>query len=279
MLLKEIDQPFNDKEYLYELKFDGYRVIIYASKNELIIKSRNNNDITYLFPELVNIKKLVGNNKVIFDGEIVVMNEGKPDFSKLQIRSHLKDRAKVELVRNEIPVVFVAFDILFMNKELINKPLLERKSILEKFGDNKLFVKSRIFDKGIELFELVKKQGLEGIIAKKRNSLYVPNKRVDFWLKIKNFKEEYFFVHGYIFNKEKYSLYLGEYIDDKFYFVGKVSTTDELLIKRLKNSRSVNNMFINCNDNVNYIKPNLKVLIKYLEKSNDNKLRQPILIK
>lgn len=279
MLLKEVPKPFNNEEYLYELKFDGYRVIMYVSDSELVIKSRNNIDITYLYPELDGIKKIVGNNKVIFDGEIVAMSNGKPDFSKLQIRSHLKDTSKIELIKDEIPVVFVAFDVLFMNKELVNESLIRRKKILEKFQDSNVFIKSKVFYKGVELFELVKKQELEGIIAKKKNSLYIPNKRVDFWLKIKNFKEDYFVVHGYVFNKEKYSLYLGEYVNDKLYFVGKVSTGDCLLINKVKKHSSVNNMFINCHDNVNYIKPDLKVLIRYLEKSKDKKLRQPVLIK
>lgn len=277
MLLKETPKPFDSDDYIFELKFDGYRVIIYVSKDEFVIRSRNNKDITFLYPELKKIQNVVGNNKVIFDGEIVALDNGKISFANLQKRGSLKDKKRIENVREEIPVFFVVFDILYNNKELIKESLVKRKEILNRFKDNDVFIKSKVFDKGKELFKLVKKQKLEGIVAKKKNSLYIPNKRVDFWLKIKNFKESYFFVHAYSFNKEKYSLYLGEFIKNKLYFVGKVSTTDLNFVDRMLKMPNVNNMFINCKDNVMHIKP-MKVVVRYLERSADNKLRHPVLI-
>ena len=84
MLLKEIKQPFQDENYIYELKFDGIRAIMYVSKNEFVLKSRNGNDLTSIYPELAIIKKHVGDKKVIFDGEIVTIENNKTSFKKLQ---------------------------------------------------------------------------------------------------------------------------------------------------------------------------------------------------
>lgn len=280
MLLKEVDKPFNNSNYLYELKFDGYRVLIYVSKDEFVIKSRNGIDITYLYPELKNIQKMVKNKKVIFDGEIVSLENGHPSFKKLGARSHLKNNNEIKELSITEPVTFVAFDILYEDKELINEPLITRKEILSKYKDNNYFTKSVIYKEGIKLFKEVKKNNLEGIIAKEKNSLYIPNKRVDTWLKIKNFKKEYFYVHGFTLNKEKYSLFLGEYKNNKLVFVGKVSiTAKDNLMKELKKIKKSSNLFSNLKEKATYIEPIKKVLIKYIERTDNNMLREPFLDK
>ena len=116
MLLKEIDKPFNSKKYYYELKYDGYRALIFVNKNEIYIQSRNKNDITFLYPELSNIKKIVNKN-VIFDGEIVIFENNKPSFNKISKRSKLKNKniIKKESINN--PVIFIAFDIFLKTEK------------------------------------------------------------------------------------------------------------------------------------------------------------------
>ena len=89
MLLKEINKPFNSKDYLFEIKYDGIRVVIFATPKKVTIQTRNKQDITNIFPELQSIKKLIKEN-TIFDGEIVSFKDGLPSFSKLQERNHLK---------------------------------------------------------------------------------------------------------------------------------------------------------------------------------------------
>ena len=225
MLLKEIDKPFNSKDYLYEIKYDGIRVLIYVSPKTFKIISRNLNDITYLFPEL-NILKDIVTKKVIFDGEIISTIDGLPSFSKLQERLHLKSIFKINKLSIEDPVTFIAFDCLYENKALINKPLIERKKYLDKYEDSDLFVKSfYIENDGIKLFNKIKKMKLEGIVAKKKQSKYYINTRSDEWIKIKNFKTEEFYIGGYEIKKSNYviSILLGEYKDNKFYYVGNIS--------------------------------------------------------
>lgn len=276
MLLKEVQKPFNDSNYVYELKFDGIRAIIHVSKYEFLITSRHGVDITRLYPELKSIQKLVGNKKVVFDGEIVAFDNGFPSFSKLQFRSHLKDIHKINDMTYEIPVAFIAFDILYQDKELIDMKLIDRKKILDKYKDTEYFIKSKVYSDGKKLFQKVKKLDLEGIVAKEKNSRYIPNKRVDVWLKIKNFKVEEFLIHGYVKNKEKYSLYLGEYKNNKLYYVGKVSVIENNeILKEVRTAKRVKNRFINLNEDVIFVEPIYKIKVHYMERTDTNMLRQP----
>ena len=91
MLLKEVDKPFNDKDYIYEIKLDGIRGIVYVNKTTINIYSRNGKEITHLYPELENIKEIVSKN-TIFDGEIVLFENNKPSFSKLLERNNTKNQ-------------------------------------------------------------------------------------------------------------------------------------------------------------------------------------------
>ena len=276
MLLKEIDKPFNDNKYLYEIKFDGIRAIIHVSNNSLKIISRNGKNMTKLYPELEKIKSIVGNNKVIFDGEIIALDKAKPSFQKLQMRSRLKTINKD--IIEEIPIYFICFDILYENKSLIDLPLIKRKKILNKYSDNDIFIKTNTYQDGIKLFKSIKKLNLEGIVAKEKNSLYIPNKRVDTWLKIKNIKDDDFYIHGYIFNKEKYTLFLGEFKNDNLYYVGSVSiSSNNPLMNKILKTKKVNNKFINFKDNGTFINPINKVTVTYLERTKNNKLRHPTL--
>ena len=277
MLLKEVKKPFQDENYIYELKFDGIRAIIYASKNALVIKSRNGKDITNTYPELKNIKDIIGNKKVIFDGEIVTIDNNKTSFKKLQERNNLKNPHTIKKLTKKIPVAFIAFDILYENKELITLPLEKRQKLLNKYPNNNFFIKSKTYKNGQKLFNEVKKLGLEGIVAKEKTSLYYPGKRVDSWLKIKNIKEEYFYVHGFTFNINKYSLILGEYKNKKWYYVGKVSVmpNTDIINKLLKLSKR-KNILINYDEEVTFVRPIYKVLVSFLEKTEDGKLRQPV---
>ena len=165
MLLEEIEKPFNSKDYIFELKFDGQRAIVFASPSKVIIKSRNYYDITHLYPELQSIKNIVNKN-VIFDGEIVVFDNNKPSFQKLQERFRLKNENTIKTYSEKMKVEFVCFDILYENKDLTNLDLMKRKEILSKYTDNDVFIKNKyVEEKGIDLFKRVVKLGLEGIIS------------------------------------------------------------------------------------------------------------------
>ncbi len=278
MLLKQIKKPFNDKDFIYELKFDGHRALIFVNNKNILVQSRNGKDITFLYPELESIKKIVNKN-VIFDGEIICESDGKPSFKKIQTRSHLKDKNKIkkEMINN--PVKFIVFDILYENKDLTNLNLLKRKEILNKYRDTDVFIKSKfIKEKGVELFKKIKKLKLEGIVAKNVNGKYHINKRTDDFIKIKNIERDKFYIGGYIENKNNtISLLLGEYLDNKFMYVGKViMSKNKNLYDKLKVKKKSKNYFDNYKDKGIFIKPELACYIEYLERTKSNSLRHPI---
>ena len=278
MLLGEVDEVFDSKEYLYEVKYDGIRVLVFVSKDKVVIRSRYGIDITGLFPEMMVLCKMVKGN-VIFDGEIIMLDNNKVSFSKLQKRIHLKNKKTIEFLSKTNPVIFICFDVIYEGKDLINLSLLERKEVLSNYRDNDVFIKSTyVIEEGTKLFNAIKKLDMEGIVAKKINSKYLVNERSDNWLKMKNYKSGNFIILGYINKEESHviSIVLGEYLNKKIVYVGKVilgkkrNLADKIL--KMKKSKAV----VKIKDkDVIYIKPEIKCLIKYLERTENGLLRQP----
>lgn len=282
MLLGEVFEPFNSEDYIFEIKFDGLRAIIFASPKSIKIISRNRVDITHLYPELQSIKKLVKRN-TIFDGEIVAMKNDLPSFSKLQERMHLKNKSKISAQMIENPVVFVCFDILYDNKNVIELPIEKRKKLLDKYPENDYFFKSKYIGKsGVEMFKNIKELSLEGIVAKELGTTYEINTRSDSWLKIKNFQEEEFLIGGYVEIKGGYSisLILGEYRDTKFYYVGKVTLgKKKSLYKEIIKEKVISKSpFLDYTlKDINYLNPRISCRVKFMERTNSNHLRQPFI--
>ena len=279
MLLSEKEKPFDNKNYLYEIKFDGIRALIYINNKEITIKSRNGIILNNIYPELLNLKNIT-KETCIFDGEIVLMENEKPSFFRLMERFRTKNKNKAIALKEKYPVTFVCFDILYKNKDLTNLPLIKRKKILDKFKDTNIFLKSKYFLKdGIKLYNIIKKNDLEGIIAKEKNSKYYPNTRSKEWIKIKNYKIEEFYIGGYI-NKKNQSMviiYLAEKINKKFFFVGKTSLnkkSDEYQ-QIMKEKIIKHSPFENYNESkCNYINPKIKVKVSYIQRTQNNHLRE-----
>ena len=279
MLLSEKEKPFNNKNYIYEIKFDGIRALVYINDKEITIKSRNGIILNNIYPELLNLKNMT-KETCIFDGEIVLMENNKQSFFRLMERFKIKNKNKAITLKEKYPVTFVCFDILYKNKDLTDLPLIKRKKILDKFNDTNIFLKSKYFLKdGIKLYNIIKKNDLEGIIAKEKNSKYYPNTRSKEWIKIKNYKIEEFYIGGYINKKNKSMVivYLAEKINQKFFFVGKTSLnkkSDEYQ-KIIKEKIIKNSPFENYNEaKCNYINPKIKVKVNYIQRTKNNHLRE-----
>lgn len=276
MLLEEVSKPFNNKDFFYEIKFDGIRALLYVSKKTFKIMSRNGTDLTNKYPELNQIQELVGNHEVIFDGEIVAFQNALPSFSLLQKRNRIKKVS--DYIIKDIPVSFIAFDILYDNKDLTHWPLDKRKKILDNYLDSDVFIKSKVYQDGISLFKMVKKIGLEGIVAKNKKSIYTFHDRTDDWIKIKNIRVDNFLVHGYQEKTNTYSLLLGEYKNNDLYYVGKVSVNKKHeVVKKLKKMKKINNQFVNFLENASYVKPIMSVRVHYLERTSSGALRHAVI--
>lgn len=282
LLLTEKKEAFNSKDYLFEVKFDGIRALLYIGPNSFSIRNRHKKEITYLYPELLQIQELVKVNTIL-DGEIILMDNGLPSFLKLQERAHLKDKNKIKIQSRIHPVIFIAFDILYQNKDLIKLPLISRKSILDKISNNDYFIKNKyIIERGVDLFSFTKNKKLEGIVAKRLDSIYSINKRSKDWIKIKNFQVEEFVIGGYQ-KKENgsISLLLGEYIENKLSYVGSVIlfSNRELYRQVLHSKILKTSSFVNYKrEGTIYISPKYKCKVKYMERTKINHLRQPFII-
>ncbi len=281
MLLSEKRLPFNDKDYIFEIKFDGMRALIYVSKTVFKIYSRTGRDVTYLFPELQVLQKEVA-NAVIFDGEIVSFKQGVPSFFKLQERIHLKGKKKIFIKSKQEPVIFIAFDILYFGKSLLSMPLMKRKEILKKFEDTEVFVKAFYIEEfGVDFFSKVKALHLEGIVAKKKDSVYEINTRTDQWIKIKNIQSGEFYVGGFFKKKSEFVflVLLGEMRNNSLDYVGNVSVSlkNDLFLFLNQLPKRKRSPFKNATfENVVFVKPQYIVEVEFLERGKDGKLRHPV---
>ncbi len=283
MLAKETDEAFDDKDWLYEIKWDGYRAIAEISKENLELYSRNGNSFRERYPLLVNSLKKI-KHEVVLDGEIVVLNEeGFPDFQKIQ---HYEDNTN-------FPLVYYVFDLLSLNgHSLYDQPLTERKKLLKKLLGKDPMIKfsDHITGNGIDFFNASVHKNLEGIMAKKADSHYYPGKRTNEWLKIKNHKSADVLIAGYTkpTGSRKYfgSLVLAVKKGKNYKHVGHAGTGfDDKKLKELydlfqgyKQNTSPFNEPVEVNESVTWLKPVLVCEVKFTEWTKDEKLRHPVFL-
>lgn len=187
MLIAEQVDPYDDPDSIFELKLDGIRCVAYCDKDGIDVRNKRNIKLLPRFPELEQIHKNC-HCKCILDGELNVLINNRPDFCEVQKRTLLSDPFKMKLSYSKYPANFVAYDILYYKDKLITGlPLMERKKILSNvISENNILSVSRYVESdGKILFELAKQQGLEGVVGKKKNSLYWFGKRTKDWKKIK----------------------------------------------------------------------------------------------
>lgn len=289
---KNVKNPFNNvdvklclltqkiptKNYIYEIKYDGYRIVAFLNQDKVILKTRNNKDYTKQFESIaLSLKKL--NKTVILDGEVVSFDEnGRSDFGKLQ--SSIKNSSQ--------NFYYEIFDILALDgKDLRNTPLIDRKIILQdtlkKCSDNLIYV-DFVKNNGKKVFSFAKKNNLEGIVAKNINSIY-NSKRDEDWLKIKCYLRQEFVIIGYSkskANKKLSSIFVGYYKNKDLYFIGRIGTGftektkqelsekfEKLVVKtiKIKNKDKISKDMI-------FLRPLLVAEIQFSEITKDGKLRQ-----
>lgn len=200
MLISEQVEPYDDKNSIFELKLDGIRCLAYCDGNSVDLRNKRDLKLLPRFPELKTIYKNC-KNKCILDGELNILINGKPDFYQVQKRTLLTDPFKMQLSYSKYPANFVAYDIIYCGgKEIDKLPLMERKTILsDNVVENNLISVSRYIETyGVRLFELAKQQELEGIVGKKKDSLYWFGKRTKDWKKIKVMAEDDLIAIAYI---------------------------------------------------------------------------------
>jgi len=189
MLLHRVDIPFDDNDWLSELKLDGIR-FLYSTMSGVNFYTRHENEVTERFPELITSQIPKG---TILDGEIIIADkEGKPDFEELMSRFQASSSRRIPILSKTKPVTFCAFDVVYhKGKRVSHIPLSERKEILDSLLPEDLPMITKvpsIKGNGKALFDLVVQQNLEGIVLKKKNSKYEVGKRSHNWLRVINYQ-------------------------------------------------------------------------------------------
>lgn len=284
MLLYETE-PFDSDEYIFELKLDGIRCIAYIDSKSVVLQNKRHKDVTDIYPELFEMKKCV-KKRVILDGELVMLIDGKPNFYALQKRSLMSDGFRIKLAAKKDPVQFVAYDILYLGgKDLTDKPLTERKEILSKAitEGHGLSISRYIEKNGKAFFELAKQEQLEGIVAKKKDGLYHIGKRTHDWVKNKVMQDEDLLVCGYQpdDNGKVKDLILGYYDDnDKLQCRGKVylgvSEIDRKIICEYAKKNTVEKPWFDKYKNVVWLKPVIIGTAHFMHETENGGMRQPV---
>jgi bifunctional non-homologous end joining protein LigD len=188
MLATPVDEAFDGDEWLFEIKWDGYRAVAFIDAGRCRLVSRNQNDLTPRYPELKDLPQFIKAKQAVIDGEVVALDEeGRASFSLMQQRTGFRPGGRRAPEKADVPVLYYAFDLLYLDGyDLRRVPLEERKRKLAELlipGDA-LRYSDHYEKQGKALFAMAREKGLEGILAKKRDSFYQERRSTD-WLKIK----------------------------------------------------------------------------------------------
>jgi bifunctional non-homologous end joining protein LigD len=220
-------------EWAYEMKWDGVRTVAYVDGGRLRLLSRNDRDVTATYPEARGLAEQLGSVPAILDGEIVALDStGRPDFGLLQRRMGVTKSAQVRRLVDEVPVVYLLFDVLYLDgRTTTGLPYTDRRSLLEGLGleGPSWATPPASVGGGAEMVEASLERGLEGIIAKRTSSPYLPGRRSPHWRKVKNFRTQEAVVAGWRPGAGRReggvgSLLLGIGGDEGLEYVGHVGT-------------------------------------------------------
>lgn len=298
MLATLVEEPFDDPQWLYEVKWDGYRSVAFIHEGKARMVSRNQNDLTGEFPEIAHALQSLPVENAILDGEVVALDEeGRPSFSLMQQRTGMTQPGARTSRNRAVPIVYYAFDLLHLDGyNLMAAELEQRKELLNQIiPSDKGFVRysDHYPEHGTQLYAAARDKGLEGIVAKLRTSPYAQKRSRD-WLKIKITRRQECVIAGYTDPKgsrENFgSIVLGLYDQNgKLVHVGNAGSgftegTHAALWKRLKELKTDTNPFgekIESTRKPHWVKPELVAEIKFSEWTHEAerggfKMRAPI---
>jgi bifunctional non-homologous end joining protein LigD len=293
MLATLVDRPFSDPDWLFETKWDGIRAICFLNQGKARFVSRNQNALSAQYPELAGIAAAIKSRQAILDGEIVALDEqGVSRFQLLQSRMGRKNAAEIARLAASTRVVYYAFDLLHVDGfDITGCPLIERKDALERLlkPSKNIRFSDHIVEHGEELYREIASVPLEGMIAKRIDSVYVQKRSRD-WLKIKTILESEVVIGGYTQprNSRSYfgALVVGLYDQGHLRYVGhagggfneKSLAQIYELLQPLKSKTSPFAEKVQTNEPVQWVKPKLVAQVKFAEWTADRRMRQPIFL-
>ena len=293
-LAESRDEPFSSPEWIYELKYDGYRVLAARHGGEPRIRSRNGKNFTDLYPEIARALRALPYDDMLLDGELVVLDDsGRPVFQFLQQRFRLRSGVDVEKSAIERPATLFAFDLLgFEGHDLRGMALFERKKLLESLLPRTGPVRyaDHVVERGLEMYAKVREMRLEGIVAKKANSKYL-GRRTGQWLKIVVDRTGDFVVCGFTQPRGGRAgfgaLHLGLYDDGELVYTGRVGTgfSDEQLREMRHVLEDIQQPEPSCRgatpsgEDTAWVRPEWVAEVRYKEITRDGLLRAPVFVR
>jgi bifunctional non-homologous end joining protein LigD len=283
-----------DEGWGYEFKWDGVRAVGYVDGGRIRLMSRNDKDVTVSYPEVRALGEALSGHQAILDGELVAMDEnGRPSFAALQPRMHVTDPAAVRRLSAATPVTYLVFDVLHLDgRSLLSAAYAERRQALEALqlsGPSWQTPPSFTGD-GAAVFQASREQGLEGVVAKRLNSPYLPGRRSPTWVKAKHFRTQEVVLGGWQPGEGRRqgligSLLMGLPFDDGLRYVGHVGTgfTDRMLRdleRSLAPLRAAESPFVNkvpapLARHAVWVRPELVGEVVFAEWTRDGRLRHP----
>ena len=296
MLSENADEPPKGDDYVYEVKWDGIRAMISWEEGKVRLHTRNRNEVTSRFPELLDGEKAFRATNALFDAEIVSLDgAGKPVFKKVINRLMSSGESNILKLSKTSPCYCYVFDCLYLDgRSLVNEPLTKRREFLkDAIRSNTPYRVSEFVEDGASLFEAAREHGLEGIMAKKRDSKYTSGRRSDCWYKIKVRQTCEVFIIGYTKGKGDRgitfgALHIAEKKGDTLHYRGKVGTgfddaTIKAIVKTLKDVKEIKKpdvvgTLFDPKISV-WLEPRVLAEVAYSKLTPDKMFREPVFVK
>jgi DNA ligase D-like protein (predicted ligase) len=295
-MLAQTADPFDSKDHYFEPKWDGMRCIAYLRDHTVALQNRNLANVTKSYPELETIPNNIKSDMAILDGEIVVLENGLPNFELLQNRFGVDDPIQVRMLSRKIPATYITFDLLHLNgKDLVNRSLTDRRRKLAGIiaDGPHVLLSQYVPEKGRAYFENALKLGFEGVMAKKADSTYQMGTRSEDWLKLKQVKTIDAIVAGYTLGTGSRSSTFGALVLAAYDVKGNLSHLGNVgtgfsdaglkkVMKLLKPLETRNKTLpgeVRAPATIKWVKPELVIEVGYMNMTKDRKLRLPRLVR
>ncbi len=292
MLARLSSMPTDQSRWGFEVKWDGVRAIARCEPGRLRLLSRNGNDVTDAYPELRGLTRALGSHEALLDGEIVAFDErGRPSFQALQNRMHLRGERAVRRLAASAPVTYLLFDLLWLDgHSLMELPYEQRRQRLVdlKLEGERWRTPAHHVGEGDALLQATRRQGLEGVVAKRLDSPYLPGRRESCWLKIKHSQRQELVIGGWTEGKGGRAGHFGALelgVHDgqgALRYAGKVGTgfdEQELdrLMRLLEPLAQKESPFAGRQParGTHFVRPQLVCEVEFVEWTKDGRLRAP----
>jgi DNA ligase D-like protein (predicted ligase) len=284
-MLAKPGEPFDSGNHLFEIKWDGTRTLAFIEEGRYRLVNRRRVDMTGRYPEFDFLRQLPAGT--VLDGETIVLKDGLPSFHLLQSREQSRSPLKIRALAASLPAVYVVFDLLYQSHQsIMAEPLSVRRDRLSRLvmdcGQAKLVLSQGIVGRGKAFFEEVVQQGLEGVVAKRLASRYLPGKRTDAWIKIKRSDSTFCAIIGFIpSGKDDFqSLILAAETEGSLSCVGKVGTGFDRAMRDRLNRWLWSNLqqkpIVPCRIKGKWVAPGLYCKVRFMERTPGGEFRAPV---